>query len=112
MINCSLHHEWSVNQVTYGRPPAGRTCSPRAPKVTSRLINGALDPEVYTKTFQAVAMAGPFEEEQVVQHYMDPSVNALKPTSLFLQSTPARATEDLKSLGQELSRNTKAGWKR
>lgn len=144
-VNCDL---WSSST---SRPnlqsAANVTCKedlgdePKAPKATSRLINGELDPEVYMKAFKgqlshltpkqvasvmnviirmqayvrrrlAKRKVELLREQNVVQHYMDPSVNALNPETLFLQSAPGRATEDLRSVAQELSRNTKAGWKR
>eukprot|EP00434_Breviolum_minutum_P005183 symbB.v1.2.004569.t1/scaffold253.1/size252469/2 len=142
-VNCDLLSSSRPNL----QSAASVTCKedmgdpPKAPKATSRLINGQLDPEVYAKSFkdqlshlsrnqvklvmkvvirlQAYARrrlakkeVERLREQHVVQHYMDPSVNALKPTGLFLQTAPARAAEDLRSVAQELSRNNKAGWKR
>ncbi|CAJ1349435.1 unnamed protein product [Effrenium voratum] len=140
-LNCgfsSTPNLTTVASVTYKEDASDL---PKAPKVTSRLINGAMDPEVYNKTLQAELSKLPkkqvvflkdvivrmqayvrrriakqkvarMREEQVVQHYMDPAVQALKPQYIHLQSTPARANENLREVAQELAFNTKAAWKR
>ncbi|OLP94237.1 hypothetical protein AK812_SmicGene23763 [Symbiodinium microadriaticum] len=113
---------------------------PKAPKVTSRLVNGSMDPEVYRKALQGELLQHlegkkvegvlhviirlqayvrrrqarrkvmRMREQQVVQHYMDPSVQKLKPTNLYLQSSPGFAREDWKEVASQLS--DLPSWKR
>eukprot|EP00435_Cladocopium_sp_Y103_P059688 s88_g21.t1 len=82
------------------------------PKQAASVMNVIIRMQAYVRRRIAKRKVELLREQNVVQHYMDPSVNALSPNALFLQSAPARATEDLRSVAQELSRNTKAGWKR
>eukprot|EP00913_Durusdinium_trenchii_P022169 g20830.t1 len=75
-------------------------------------MNVIIRMQAYVRRRLAKKKVERLREEQVVQHYMDPSVHSLKPTGLYLQSAPARAAEDFRQVAAELSRNNKAGWKR